>query len=104
MENVRYLTTAIPASPKEVTIEKEKNRRKTKYNNNIITVGKTILLKVPDSIMLSSKMDFKARMIPLLFLADHLELQNSFSIHDVQVIMYDVLGEKVEKNKLRMYY
>lgn len=97
---INSLATAIPTSTKRRTSGIEKNHGNANQYKDSIAVGKMILQKVPNSIMLSSKMDFKARMIPLLFLADHLELQNSFSFHDIQVIMYDVLGEKVEKKQI----
>lgn len=45
-------------------------------------------------------MDFKARMIPLLYLSEQARLQTTFTIRDIQAIMRDSLGEEVDKRQI----
>ena len=65
-----------------------------------VSVGEMIKNKHPSIISLSSKMDFKARMIPLLFLAGEEKFQDVFTIRDIQQIMFDVLQEYAEKKQI----
>lgn len=65
---------------------------------NNLPVGKAVLNKHPEISKLKQKKDFKARMIPILFLASECNLQDTFSITDIQTIMFDAIGEKPIKN------
>lgn len=51
-------------------------------------------------ILLSEKMDFKAKMIPLLYLVMEAKIQNDFSIREVQALIMDTLAEDAPKKKI----
>lgn len=66
----------------------------------LTSIGKRIRKNHPEITSLSEKMDFKARMIPLMFLSDKANYQKVFSIHDIQMLMQDAIGEMPEKKQI----
>ena len=96
------MMTNVPTSGKKKKVDKKQPRnRKTPSQKKVpVSVGNKIISKHPDVVSLSSKMDFKALMIPLLFLSDEENYQKVFSIHDIQQIMLDALGEHAEKKQI----
>ncbi len=77
------------------SVSSMKNDIQTKKN---LPVGKAVLNKHPEISKLKQKKDFKARMIPILFLAGECNFQYTFSIIDIQTIMFDAIGEKPIKS------
>lgn len=69
-------------------------------DTNNISVGKRICESHPEIKKLVGKKDFKARMIPLLFLSDEEKYQDIFSIHDIQLLMKDAIEEYPEKKQI----
>lgn len=64
------------------------------------STGETLLKKHPDLIKLKDRMDFKARLIPLMYFAQKDKLQKDFSISEIQKIMFDVLAEQAGKKQI----
>ena len=56
--------------------------------------------KYPGIEELSQKMDFKARMIPLMFLSEESKLKSEFSIQDIQILLFEILGENAGKKEI----
>lgn len=96
------MMTNVPTSGKEKKADKKqpRNRKTPTPKKASVSIGNKIITKHPDVVSLSSKMDFKARMIPLLFLSDEGKYQKVFSIRDIQQIMLDALGEHAEKKQI----
>ena len=88
----------------KVAKQKDKNRKQTAKAVPVPTTkkkdGELIKEKYPQISDLQTKMDFKARMIPLLYLAEKYDLRNEFSIKDIQDLMKDTLGENAEKKQI----
>lgn len=77
----------------------------TKKNDSVSkeskkSTGETLLIKHPYLTKLKDRMDFKARMIPLMYYAQKDKLQKDFSISEIQKIMFDVLAEQAGKKQI----
>ncbi len=103
-KTIGFLEKEIPIPQKDTkkeqkeTLQKERTLQKRK--KSVTSIGKRICKKFPEIKKLSEKMDFKARMIPLMFLSDRANYQKEFSISDIQELMRDSLGEIPEKKQI----
>ena len=80
--------------------KKHVKEQSAKGKKQTLSVGESLRKRNPKIIKLKDKMDFKAKMIPLLFLADEYGYQKVFSIRDIQTIMIDAIDEKAEKKQI----
>ena len=80
--------------------QQAKNGGKNKPDTEVLSPGKKLLEISPSISDLASKKDFKARMIPLMFLADETGLLKVFSLNDIQRLMCDTLGEIPDKKQI----
>jgi len=87
--------TASKGRKKQPTRKASSSTTKSKQS-----IGQSLLNKYPDVSSLSSKMDFEAKMIPVLYLADSAGLKSSFSISEIQSLMLDVYAEPVTKKQI----
>ena len=85
-------------TPRRVNQSKRKSSKTERISQ--VSIGRRIREKYPEIVRLTQKMDFKARMIPLLFLADQANYQTEFSINDIQTLMQDALNESPEKKQI----
>lgn len=72
----------------------------SRKNERVECVGKTLIKKYPYLKKLSEKMDFKARMIPLMYFAQVDKLQEDFSINEIKKIMFDALEEMAGEKQI----
>lgn len=87
-------------SKKENKKAQQKDNTPRESKKTLASIGKRIRRNHPAITKLSEKMDFKARMIPLMFLSDKADYQKVFSIHDIQMLMQDAIGEMPEKKQI----
>ena len=93
-----------PSQKNNRVIERQESPQKgnslRERKKTLTPIGKQIRKNHPEVTKLSEKMDFKARMIPLMFLSDKENYQKVFSIHDIQKLMQDAIGELPEKKQI----
>ena len=82
-------------SPDKTTQRPKKNKKQGKATSKEKpSVGKTLQTKHPEIEQLKQRLDFKARLIPLMYLASIDKIQSDFSIKEIQNLIFDALGEQ----------
>ena len=76
------------------------SQSRSRKNEKVECVGKTLIKKHPYLKRLNEKMDFKARMIPLMYFAQVDNLQEDFSINEIKKIMFDALEEMAGEKQI----
>ncbi len=90
----------IKNSKRTIRTKKRAKSQSSSAEKGTVSVGESLRKRNPEIIKLKDKMDFKAKMIPLLFLAEKYGYQNEFTIRDIQVIMLDAIAEKTSKKQI----
>lgn len=65
------------------------------------SLGTKVLKKYPYASKLVERMDFKAKMIPLMFLASEAKFQSTFSVAEIKLLMNEVLKVKVDIKQIK---
>lgn len=97
-----FIKNIYPHAIKSAHKAKENTKDSTKASviKKDISVGKKLSKKYSYIEKIKNNMDFKAKMIPLMYLATKFKLQSEFTVLEIQQLIYDAISIPVEKRQI----
>lgn len=100
--NPKQSNSSLGSAAKKTTQKTPAKKNNTKKKTTVSeSVGTKILKKYPVAEKLSECMDFKAKMIPLMFLASEGKIQSYFTVNEIKKMMKETLGLQAETKQIK---
>ena len=97
----RFFAELIPEIKRHKSTKPSPKRSKRVEKDEIeLSLGHKLIKEYPDIIELNNKLDFKAKMIPLMYLVSEQDADHAFTVKEIKSLFYDALGKECETKEI----